>query len=312
MRKPVYLLSFTFLDGSYAGYVYIDSIIKNNDYKNFNVKIQTSHSPDWQEIPVKKVTMERDGGTIDIKLASDEDKYQSIHLASPINPTGPSFITINNQRCVITFLSLAQLKLNEAGNPILDTLPPVKGPKKLYHYEDLTKAIGDVLKHYDVDCRTDIFEHTMLRLANISFRFNGYFRFEPSMRKPNHFYIDLSITESKARDFVAYFNQTYGDETAAYEPQFNRQGAHAICINLQIMMEKILPDFEKKVIETLSDEDIKRCYFKPFNELDKATQKLAKRKDPELDFLSSFLSANTSSGSIDAKPIELSLINFKI
>lgn len=70
--------------------------------------------------------------------------------------------------------------------------------EQYYDFEDLLKAIDALTNVHDVTTNnSDIFEHTMLRLAGVSFPFDGYYKFYEGEQKSEYFCMNFGLSRKK-------------------------------------------------------------------------------------------------------------------
>jgi hypothetical protein len=281
MKKTEYLLKYT--SENFAGYLYVYEENENpKKFDDFKVKMKTTESRSWKEISSNDVLRYRDGGTTTISCNKNSENLESIFVPAPGRGKLP-FVTIDGEDVEMQLLDFNNLEFDHEGNPVLDDLPDLVRSTKRYRYCDVYNAIKAILKPYNVTTKPDIVEHTLLRLASISFSFDGRYQFGPfeeqeEMRR--YFIVYLEIDQPSIDKFLEYFNHTYGVKTAIYTPyeniEGNRSRAKAVLINLHVMMDKVLPDFEIKIKEILSDPSVQKIYSLPFNELDEETKNMAR------------------------------------
>lgn len=286
MPKPEYLLQFK-AGQKMVGFIYVENNDKSKIY-DFKVKTNISNQKEWNEISVENVVRFRDGGTTLIHLMSNNDRFAKIYIPFSERKEVPYIEMENGRIWYLDDLDLEKYQYTDINGTFIPTVPfiPIsleEQQEKIYNYNDLLKAINVLTKVYDVTTRSDIFEHTMLRLSGVSFPFNGYYKFARSQRTPDYFFMDLGLTETKVKEFVRILNEKYGTNTAEYMPHFNQGPHYAVCLKISTIIEKILPlDFKANLEKTFSDEKMKQAYQKPYNELDNDLQNYITRSLPNI------------------------------
>lgn len=279
MPKPVYLLQFK-SGQKMAGYI---SVVDNESkIYDFKVKTNINNQNEWSDIGVTNVRRFREGGTTVIHLESNTGDYTKIHI--PIGKEEVAYIeTESGKQWYLDVLNTQLFEYKDISGTLIPTVPFISIQQETnYDFDDLVKAINVLTKSYDVTTRSDIFEHTMLRLSGVSFPFDGYYKFDQSQRTPEYFFMDLGLLDTKVIKFVRSLNVKYGQGTAEYMPSFNQGYSCAVRLKLDIVIEKILPvDFKENLEKTLADEKMKQAYQKPYNELNKDLQNYVKQNSPK-------------------------------
>ena len=208
MRKAQFLLQ-SKSGSKHQLYIYIESDAEF-DYKtyygSFTVQIKVNGTG-WQEIPIKEYTQYRGSGTV-ILLDDSEKKYGKIFISPSEDDL--SYISVNGMACNLDSLDISKIVLTDTGKTLQPNVPPLPEVQEgVYDYSDLDHELSRILKPYACSLKTDIFEHTMLRLASISFPFHGFYKFSPSDRTPDYFFMDLGLATRDVAQFVKYLNDTY-------------------------------------------------------------------------------------------------------
>lgn len=279
MSKPVYLLRFK-SGQKMSGFIYVvDNESKNYD---FIVKTNINNQNEWSDIGVTNVRRFREGGTTSIHLESNTGNFAKIHI--PIRQEEVAYIeTESGKQLYLDVLNPQVFDYKDISGIPIPTVPfiPIQQETN-YDFNDLVKAINDLTKIYNVTTKSDIFEHTMMRLSGVSFPFDGYYKFDQSQKTPEYFFMDLGLSDTKVIEFARSLNEKYGQGTAEYMPSFNQGYSCAVRLKLSIVIEKILPvDFKENLEKTFSDEKMIQVYQKPYNELTKDLQNYVKQNTPK-------------------------------
>ncbi|STX30216.1 Uncharacterised protein [Legionella beliardensis] len=265
---------FKFITKGVQGYVYFADIEANNI-----LKIQLDDKP-WHELSIEYIVMSKHFGEKHIHL--DRNNLGCEHMYIPSTSLEDEFpcIYINKRMFALENLDIKEFKFDEDNNPI----PP---PSSIEHHATLENYYDfDGFKHwmeknlsrYEVDFSSNIFEHTMMQLAGIKFPFYGRYKRYGDTYTPHSFFIKLDLFKETTAALAHYFNQTYGEGIAEYDPGLNR-----VRFPIKVFMEKILPDFEKKLAETFLVPRIQEIYQKPYKRLDKALKNVLVTRFPPVD-----------------------------
>ena len=284
MRKPECLFR-SKPSSRHQLYVFIDTIGEDETFHSYEtgykVWIKDGNQDKWKDIPIKTFQRIRDGGTTLIEL--NDLKYTYIHLSSPLKTDPEFYIKINGDAYFLDRLDIAQVAIDEeTSHPNVLSLPEPQETttqERSYTFNDLGTTFKNVLDHYQCSSvNTDIIEHTFLRLAGISFPFNGSYLCSKSVSTPNYFFMDLGLTIESVQSFVNYFNNKYGPETMKYTPDHDQLPLRAVRIEIKTIIERVLPDVIVNLSALFSDPKMVNAYKKPFDQLDRELQEILLNK----------------------------------
>ncbi len=112
-------------------------------------------------------------------------------------------------------------------------------PFKLYTYAQLVADLNTHLLKYHFNTHySDIFEHTLLRIANIV-ESPMSCHFGDSTKTPENCFLDLQLSLPSIYQFVYRINQHFGPNSCEYTPQFNRNGIPAVRLSLMSVLKNM-------------------------------------------------------------------------
>ena len=136
---------------------------------------------------------------------------------------------------------------------------PVFTSAKAYKYTDLCRDLNAHAEHFGVTITTDIFEHTLLRLADITVP-PGRCVFDESKRTPEYMFVDFGLDPSVVGPLVENLQTRFGADFCQYTPQFNKEaGLQAVRFSL-IKLSENMPTIRDAMTAILSDERSKTAY----------------------------------------------------
>ena len=124
-------------------------------------------------------------------------------------------------------------------------------PYKAYFYSHLSSELNGHLKKYSVSTTSDIFEHSILRLASID-EPPRVCRFEDSKKTPQFFFMDLGLSSSSIGALVENLQTRFGADICQHTPEFNRNGLQAVRFSLEAISRN-MPAIKESMDAILSD-----------------------------------------------------------